>query len=70
MTTITINKDIRLQKTNFDNLDERQEAILLLNIQKELSPAHKEILDKRILEVNENPENYLSLKDLKSTIKR
>lgn len=70
MTTITINKDINLAKTNFDNLEELQEAILLLNIQKDISKEHKDILDSRIKELEQNPNNFISLKELKRSIRR
>ena len=70
MKTISFDEPINISKNHFKTLEDFQLHIIK-NLEKaELSDAHKEILDKRILEVNENPENYLSLKDLKSTIKR
>ena len=48
MTTITINKDIKLSKTHFKDIGELQEELLLAQQEQfELSDEHKRILDER-----------------------
>lgn len=56
MTTITINKDIKLSKTHFKDIGELQEELLLAQQEQfELSDEHKRILDERekILDASE-----------------
>jgi len=65
MTTITIKNGQKLKRTIFENIEELQEylfSIYLENI--ELSPAHTDILDKRLDELKENPANYISKDEL------
>ncbi len=70
MNTISFDEPINISKNHFKTLEDFQ-LYMVQKLQKsDLSDTHKEILDNRILEVNENPENYISLKELKSSIKR
>ncbi|WP_158838934.1 hypothetical protein [Polaribacter sp. L3A8] len=68
MKNISFNEPINISKNHFKNLEDFLSYIAQNSGEIELNDAHKEILDKRILEVNENPENYISLKNLKSSI--
>lgn len=70
MKTISFDEPINISKNHFKSLEDFQLHIVDKLQQSDLSNYHKEILDDRILEANENPENYISLKDLKSSIKR
>ena len=70
MTTITIDNDLNLSKTHFETLEEFQMEVLLMNERSELSPAHKQILDERLKEAEQNPTNFITLDELKSSIKR
>ena len=70
MTTITINSNEKLSKTSFKNLAEVQEAILLSQMNAELSPQHIEILDARLKDLNDNPQADISLENLKKSITR
>jgi hypothetical protein len=36
----------------------------------ELSSAHKKVLDERLAEAEKNPDNYISLDELKHSIRR
>lgn len=70
MKTISFDEPINISKTHFKSLEDFQLYVVENLQQKDLSEAHKEILNERILEANENPENYISLNKLKSSIKR
>lgn len=48
MTSITIDKDIKLSKTHFKDIGElREELLLIQEEQFELTDMHKEVLDQR-----------------------
>ena len=70
MTTITIDKEIKLAKTHFKDLEEFQLHILQIQEQSELSTQHKSILDTRILEAEKNPNDFINMEELKSSIRR
>lgn len=70
MNTIYFDEPINISKNHFKNLEDFQLYIVKKLQKSELSHAHKEILNNRLLEVNENPENYILLKDLKSNIEK
>ena len=70
MTTITIDNDLNLSKTHFKNIEEFQMELLLRNEQLELSEAHKKILDERLAESEQHPANFVTLEELKYSIKR
>lgn len=46
--------------------------LYLLEIQEnsELSNNHKDLLDKRLLDIENNPNDFMNLDELKSSIKR
>ncbi len=70
MTTIYFDENIKLNKKRFKSLDDFQ-LYLLENLQKsELSTSHKMTIDERIREADSNPENFISLDELKVHIKR
>ena len=70
MNTISFDEPLEISKSHFKSIEEFQ-LFLVEELQKsELSNNHKEILDDRLLEANENSEDYISLKKLKSSIKR
>ncbi|RLD44901.1 MAG: hypothetical protein DRI89_02505 [Bacteroidetes bacterium] len=70
MTTITIDKEIKLAKTHFKDLEEFQLHILQIQEQSELSTQHKSILDARLVEADKNTDGYINLDELKSSIRR
>ncbi len=70
MTTITIAENINLEKNHFQSVEEFQLYLLQIRSETDLSPAHKAILDERIADAEENPENSLSLDQLKANIRR
>lgn len=70
MTTISFDENININKFNFKTLEDFQ-LYLIQRLQKsELSPAHKKILDNRLAEAEQNPDNFISLDELKSSIQR
>ncbi len=70
MYTITFDEDVNLSKRHFRNLEELRMEMLLMEEQAGLSPEHIKILEEREREADENPDNFLSLDELKSSIKR
>ena len=70
MKTISFDEPINISKTHFKTLEDFQSHIVDKLQNSDLSNNHKVILDERILEANENPEEYISLQELKSSIKR
>lgn len=70
MTTITIENGTFLQKTTFKNLEEFQLYVAEKLQFSSLSGKHTTILDTRIQEAKENPENFVSLATLKNSITR
>ncbi len=70
MNTITFDEPINISKNHFKTIEDFQ-IYMAQKLQKtELSKSHKEVLDAKTLEVNENSENYISLKELKSNLVR
>ena len=70
MTTISFDENIDINKFNFKTLEDFQ-LYLIQRLQKsELSPAHKKILDNRLAEAEQNPDNFITLDELKSSIQR
>ncbi len=70
MHTITFDENINLSKRHFKNLEELQMELLLREEQTDLSPEIIEILAERVKEADENPDNFLTLDELKRSIKR
>ncbi len=70
MHTITFDENIDLSKRHFKNLEELQMELLLREEPAELSPEIIEILAEREKEADENPDNFLTLDELKRSIKR
>lgn len=70
MTTITFDENINLDKNHFKSVDDFQLYIARMRQKGELSDYHKEILDERLFDAENNPDNFLSLKELKSSITR
>jgi len=70
MTTISFDKNLKLNKNHFKDLEEFQ-LYLIKNLQNsELSDEHKYIIDKRLEDLNENPSSYISINELKFSITR
>jgi hypothetical protein len=65
MKSITFLEDIELDRDEFKNLEDFQNY-LLTNVR--LSPYQRGIIDERIQDANENPEDYITLSDLKKTL--
>lgn len=70
MTTITIAEDIDLKKNHFESVEDFYMHLMQIQSEAELSPKHKSILDERLEETEKNPENYLSIDQLKASIRR
>jgi len=70
MTTITIKSTKKISRTSFDDLEDLQLFLIEEQQKNKLNNYHKKVLDERLLEANEQPENYISLNDLKSNLKR
>lgn len=70
MTTITISDETHFDKTHFSSIEELQEYIQDQLLAKELSPVHREILDDRMRSIKYQPENAMTLQELKSSISR
>jgi len=70
MKTISFDEPINISKSHFKSLEDFQLYILGKLQKSELSDLHRELLDNRILEANEKPENYSTLKELKSNIEK
>ncbi len=67
MTTISFDENIDLSKNHFKTLEDFH---LHLIQNAELSPAHKKIIDDRLVKAEQNPTNFITLDELKSSIKR
>lgn len=70
MTTISFEENINLSKNHFKTLEEFQLYIVEKLQQSSLSSAHKKVLDERLAEAEQNPSNFITLDELKSSIKR
>ncbi|NVJ46760.1 MAG: hypothetical protein HWE21_16940 [Cytophagia bacterium] len=70
MTTITIAENINLEKNHFESVEEFQAHLLLSRQEEELSEEHKAILDDRLEEEKNNPNNKITLEELKKSIRR
>lgn len=70
MTTITIAENINLEKNHFESVEEFQAYLLLSRQEEELSEEHKAILDNRLEEAKNNPNNKITLEELKKSIRR
>lgn len=70
MTTISFDEPVNFSRNHFQNLEDFQLYLLQRLQDSELSPAHKSVLDDRIAEAEENPANFVSLDELKTSITR
>ncbi len=70
MTTITIKNSEELSRTSFEDWEEVQLYILQAQQEAELSDAHKKVLDARLLDLKNNPDDAISYKELKASITR
>ena len=74
MTIIHIEEELNLDKTHFKTMEEFQ--LYLLMQEKEqptdysLNDAHKKIMDDRVAEADANPDNYVTLQELKDSFKQ
>ncbi len=69
MTSITIDKDIKLTKTHFSSIEELQEALLLVQLEQfELSNAQKRLLDEREREADSATDKGLSWEEVEASI--
>jgi len=70
MKTITFDENIKLKKNHFKTLEDFQ-IYVAQNLQaSDLSSAHKKVLDERLAEAEQTPNNFISLDELKTSIKR
>ncbi len=70
MTTISFKEEININKFNFKTLEEFQLYIVQQLQQSDLDSNHKKILDNRLKEAQQNPNNFITLDQLKSSITR
>jgi len=70
MTTISINENLSFSKTHFESLEDFEVYVVSLRQNEELSHTHKQILDERLAERESNPDNYISIEELKAYIVR
>ena len=70
MITISIDENMPIERTHFTTVEDFQLYIVAQLQSAKLSDEHKLVLDERLSEVNENPANYLTLEELKKSIKR
>lgn len=70
MTTITISENINLEKHHFESVEEFQAYLLISRQEGELGEEHKAILDERLKEEEVNPDNKITLEELKKSIRR
>ena len=70
MTTITIDENINLDKNHFISLEDFQLYLAKRSHHSELSTAHEAILDTRLADAKENPEDSISFEKLKTSIRR
>lgn len=71
MTNITIDKDIKLSKTHFADLEELQEEILFqIHSNFEVSDEHKKILDERERELDSHSQKGKSWQEVRANLKR
>ncbi|NOX87201.1 MAG: hypothetical protein GXO86_14790 [Chlorobi bacterium] len=69
MTTITFEENIRFDKKHFKTIKEFQLYLLQIRQKSELSDEHKKILDDRIEYAKNNPDKFLTVEQLKSSLK-
>ncbi len=70
MKIITFDENIKLEKNHFKTLEDFQIYIVQSLQTSDLSSAHKKVLDERLAEAEQNPDNFISLDELKTSIKR
>jgi hypothetical protein len=70
MTTIYFDENIELEKKHFKSLDDFQLHLLQLRNELELSDIHKRILDDRIIDADNNPNDFMDIQELRKSINR
>lgn len=70
MTTIVFDENMQLGKTHFKSVEEFQLYLIKIRQKSGLSEAHKKILDTRIEDAHSNPDNFISLEALKSSLNK
>lgn len=70
MNTITFEENINIGKNHFKTLEDFQLYLVQKLENSELGPAHKKILNERLSEAEQNPDNFVTLDELKSSVKR
>ncbi len=70
MTIISFDEPIHFDRNHFRNLEDFHLYIIQNLESADLSSTHKSILDERLEEAENNPDNFISFDELKSSIKR
>ena len=70
MKTITFDENLKLEKNHFKTLEDFQIYVVQSQQASDLSNTHKKVLDERLIEAKQNPDNFISLDELKTSIKR
>ena len=71
MTTITIKNGQKITRTTFKDVEDIQEYLFSIYSEDvELGTLHKDLLDERLKEMEENPANFVSFNELKADLAR
>ena len=70
MTTISIKENLDLSQTHFDTLEDFEMYVVALRQQSDLSTAHQTILDQRLTDRSQNPDDTMSVEELKASLRR
>lgn len=74
MTTIHIDEELNLDKTHFKTMEEFQLYLMMREKNQpedySLSNAHKKIIDDRVAEADENPDNFVTYQEFKESFKK
>lgn len=70
MTTISFDESLDIPKLHFKSLEDFQLYIVQKLQGAALSTSHKSILDARLQDAKDKPDDYVTFDELKSTLKR
>lgn len=74
MTTIHIEEELNLDKTQFKTIAEFQLYLIMQEKEQSkdysLSDDHKKIIDNRVKEADANPDNYVTYQEFKDSFKK
>ncbi len=70
--TITIKNGHILSRNKFESIADLQDYLISISVQNEyeISDEHKTILDERLKDAKENPDNFMSFNQFKASLTR